>query len=72
MHKILDLIGIVVSICSLVALVISFIEPNIYAMAASFSSFIAGLLLISVGKILFTLGEIRNALVAGFELQVDK
>ena len=75
----LNIIGNLCLLACVLLFLMGFDTPNTEALfplkityfVASFSCLVSCIFTFALGKILFVLGEIRNALVAGFELEID-
>lgn len=69
MHTVYYIIGTFIVVLGLLVGVVGFMEINEIALGVGLGTAISGLLFFAIGRVLFALGEIRNAVVAGFKLQ---
>lgn len=71
MHTVFYIIGTIIVILGLLIGVVGLLESDEISLGIGLGTAISGLLFFAAGKVLFTLGEIRNALVAGFNLTAE-
>ena len=71
MDRVFYVLGSIVLLLAILLGVVALEEQEIIYVTAAISLGVSGLLFLAIGKVIILLSEIRNALVAGLELEED-